>query len=513
MAAREEKSLRAVAYARFSSEMQREESIEAQLHAIEEYAKKQHMLLCGSYIDRAKSATTDQRPEFQRMIADAQREKFDVVIVHKLDRFSRDRYDSAFYKRKLRLAGVELHSVLENLDGSPESIILESVIEGFNEYYSRNLAREVEKGKKENARKGIHVGGVPPLGYDVDPQTRKLVVNENEAEAVRLIFDMFLEGRGYSEIRDKLNSGGFTTKRGNTFGKNSLHEILRNEKYTGVYTYNRSAAKSVDGKFNRHAHKDAGEIIRLEGAVPKLIDKEKFQRVQDTFQKRIHKGAQHKAKEPYLLTGKILCGKCGSAYVGNRRKAYDGHIGYTSYRCGRKNNAIRCDSKEIRKEDIERAVLRVLSERLFDDRLLPRLETEYAAFLRRQGGSDAEEYERLGKCHRELGRQIDNVVKVVMNTGSAALAEKLQELEQQRAQVEYNLGEVEHRQREQALAGQQLADAFHQAKAMLEQGTLDSCREVVNTYIENVTVFDDHIAIRIRLTDSFKVDEVMARGK
>ncbi len=122
------------------------------------------------------------------MIADAQKGLFDVIIVHKLDRFSRDRYDSAFYKRKLRLADVELRSVLENIDGSPESIILESVIEGFNEYYSRNLAREVEKGKKENARKGMHVGGVPPLGYDVDPQTKKLVINEHEAEAVRLIF-------------------------------------------------------------------------------------------------------------------------------------------------------------------------------------------------------------------------------------------------------------------------------------------------------------------------------------
>ncbi|MCQ5128167.1 recombinase family protein [Butyricicoccus faecihominis] len=238
MAARKEKSLRAVAYARFSSEMQREESIDAQLHAIEAYTKANHLLLCGSYIDRAKSATTDQRPEFQRMIADAQRGQFEVVVVHKLDRFSRDRYDSAFYKRKLRLAGVALHSVLENLDGSPESVILESVIEGFNEYYSRNLAREVEKGKKENARKGIHVGGIPPLGYDVDPLTRKLVINEREAEAVRLIFSMFLEGHGYTKMRDKLNSRGYTTKHGQPFGKNSLHEILRNEKYTGVYTYN-----------------------------------------------------------------------------------------------------------------------------------------------------------------------------------------------------------------------------------------------------------------------------------
>lgn len=511
MTARKEKSLRAVAYARFSSEMQREESIEAQLHAIDEYAKKNNLLICGSYIDRAKSATTDQRPEFQHMIADAQRGQFDVVIVHKLDRFSRDRYDSAFYKRKLRLAGVELHSVLENLDGSPESIILESVIEGFNEYYSRNLAREVEKGKKENARKGVHVGGIPPLGYVVDPQTRRLVIQEQEAEAVRMIFSMFLKGCGHTEIRDALNRGGYTTKRGKPFGKNSLHEILRNEKYTGVYIYNRSAAKSVDGTFNRHALKDESEIIRLEGAVPKIIDKEDFDRVQAIFEKRRHQGGRHKAKELYLLTGKIVCGKCGSAYVGNRRKAYEGHIGYTSYRCSRKNNAIRCDSREIRKEDIEQAVLRVLSERLFDDRLLPRLEQEYALFLKKQGGTDAEEYERLQRRHGELDRQIANIVSVIMNTGSAALSEKLRELEQLRAQVEHSLSDIEQRQREQALAGKQLAEAFHKAKAMLEQGTLESCREVVQAYVERVTVFDEHIVIRLRLADRFPVEETISR--
>ncbi|MDY3617777.1 recombinase family protein [Agathobaculum sp.] len=512
MAARKEKSLRAVAYARFSSEMQREESIDAQLHAIETYAENNHLLLCGSYIDRAKSATTDQRPEFQRMIVDAQRGQFDVVIVHKLDRFSRDRYDSAFYKRKLRLANVALHSVLENLDGSPESVILESVIEGFNEYYSRNLAREVEKGKKENARKGIHVGGVPPLGYDVDPQTRKLVINEREAEAVRLIFAMSREGLGHTQMRDRLNSGGYTTKRGRPFGKNSIHEILRNEKYTGVYIYNRSVAKSVDGKFNRHALKDESEIIRLEGAVPQIIDKETFQRVQETFRRRRHKGARHKAKEPYLLTGKIVCGKCGSAYVGNHRKAYAGHVGYTSYRCGRKNNAIRCDSKEIRKEDIERTVLRVLSERLFNDKLLPRLEKEYADFLCKQGGADAQEYERLQKRHGELSVQIENIVGVIAQTGSAALTDKLRELEQQRAQVEHDLSGIESRRREQTLVGKQLADAFHRAKAMLAQGTLESCREVVNTYVERVTVFDDHISIKLHLSESFGLEETRARS-
>ena len=125
-----------VAYARFSSENQRDESIDAQLRAIRDYATRNGILLVGEYIDRAKSATSDQRPEFLKMIEDSASGDFNTVIVHKLDRFSRDRYDSAYYKRTLRKNGVQIISVLEHLDDSPESVLLESLIEGMSEYYS-----------------------------------------------------------------------------------------------------------------------------------------------------------------------------------------------------------------------------------------------------------------------------------------------------------------------------------------------------------------------------------------
>jgi hypothetical protein len=115
---------------------QRDESIDAQLRAAEEFAKANNFSIVKTYIDRAKSATSDRRPEFQNMIRDSASGLFDICIVHKLDRFSRDKYDSAVYKRKLRANGVRLVSILENLDGSPESVILESVIEGMAEYYS-----------------------------------------------------------------------------------------------------------------------------------------------------------------------------------------------------------------------------------------------------------------------------------------------------------------------------------------------------------------------------------------
>lgn len=133
---------KAVLYARFSSDNQREESIEAQLCAIHEYCERKGIVILHEYCDRAKSATTDNRPEFLQMISDAKNDEFDFVIVHKLDRFSRNRYDSAHYKKELKKAGVSVLSVLENLGDSPESIILESVLEGMSEYYSKNLARE-----------------------------------------------------------------------------------------------------------------------------------------------------------------------------------------------------------------------------------------------------------------------------------------------------------------------------------------------------------------------------------
>ena len=153
-----------VAYARFSSDNQREESIDAQLRAIRQYCQQHDYILLDTYVDEARSATTDDRPAFQQMVKDSASGDWSAVIVHKLDRFSRNRYDSAIYKKQLKDNGVHVESVLERLDDSPESVILESLLEGMSEYYSKNLAREVMKGKHETALQCKHNGGQPPYG-------------------------------------------------------------------------------------------------------------------------------------------------------------------------------------------------------------------------------------------------------------------------------------------------------------------------------------------------------------
>ena len=180
--------LRGVIYARFSSTNQRDESIDAQERAIKKFAQKYNIVIAKEYIDRAKSATTADRPEFQRMIKDSAKGDFQVVLVHKLDRFARNRYDSLVYRAMLQKNHVELISISEPYDeNAPASSLMLGILEVMNEFYSKNLAIEVRKGLEENALKCIHTGGTPPLEYEVDKVKRRLVINEEEAEADRYI--------------------------------------------------------------------------------------------------------------------------------------------------------------------------------------------------------------------------------------------------------------------------------------------------------------------------------------
>jgi len=346
---------KAAIYARYSSDNQREESIDAQVRAIKDYTEKNNIQIVKIYVDEARSATIDNRPQFLQMIKDSALGGFDLVLVHKLDRFARNRYDSAFYRRELKKNNVRLVSVLENLDDSPESVILESVLEGIAEYYSKNLAREVMKGMKETAYKCKHTGGIPPLGYDVSDD-KSYVINQKEAAAVRLIFSMRAKSAGYNLIIEELNRLGYRSKRGNRFGKNSIHEILKNEKYAGVYIFNRSAAK-VDGKRNNHKIKKDEDIIRIEGGMPAIIDKKLFNEVQDKMSKSKKGPAANKAKETYLLSGIIYCGKCGGSMVGNRKYAGRNRTLYLSYECSKRKRNKSCDMKSISKKFVRKRLL------------------------------------------------------------------------------------------------------------------------------------------------------------
>ena len=148
-----------VIYARYSSERQNEQSIAGQVDVCKKWAENNDIKIINIYHDEAITGKTDKRPAFQKMIRDAKNGKFEYVIVYKVDRFSRNRYDSAIYKAKLKQSGVKLMSAMENIAEGPEGIILESVLEGMAEYYSANLAQNVSRGMRQRAEQGLRPAG------------------------------------------------------------------------------------------------------------------------------------------------------------------------------------------------------------------------------------------------------------------------------------------------------------------------------------------------------------------
>ena len=424
-------------YARFSSDNQRSESIDAQIRAMKAYCKQHNFVIINTYIDEAKSATTDRRPAFQQMIADSSNHTFDILLVHKLDRFARNRYDSAVYKRELKKNGVLVYSVLENLDNSPESIMMEAVLEGMSEYYSQNLSREVMKGMRENALQCKHTGGIPPLGYDLDEEKR-LIINPHEAEAVKLIFDLYYQGYGYSYILSMLYERGYKTKGGKDFQKNSLYGILTNPKYQGTYVYNRVVAKSMLGTRNNHQYKDTSDMVIIDGGCPQIVEPHIFETVQKRIAEHKHTGGRLNAKTQYLLSGKVFCRECSKSMIGNTRFSGRDKSLYITYRCPSKKYA--CNNKEINRGYLESYVISLLEKHLLNSSSLYNIKNRIEE-MASSGTNDtclAETEKKLSDVKIALKNVADAVAQGLL---SEALIERLKALEREKAELETNLAE------------------------------------------------------------------------
>ena len=318
----------AVIYARYSSDSQREASIEGQLRDCKDYAEKNGITVVGTYIDRAYSAKTDDRPDFQRMIKDSGRKIFDVVLVWKLDRFARNRFDAVNYKYQLEKNGVHLVSAMEPISQGPEGIMVESMLIGMAEYYSAELALKVARGERENALQCKYNGGVVPLGFTIGKEDRLYHIDPETAPIVQEIFTRYADGEPAEKIAASLNERGLRTRTGKPFVKNSFFQIFRNRRYIGEYRY-----------------KD----IVTPGGIPAIVDKDLFDRVQQRFeQNKIAHGRPAKEDVSYLLTTKLFCGKCGTLMGGESGTSHMGNT-YYYYKCGnaKRHGKAHCDLKAI----------------------------------------------------------------------------------------------------------------------------------------------------------------------
>ena len=461
--------MKAVIYARYSSDNQREESIEGQLRECMAYCKKNDITVLRTYIDRAMSAKTDHRPDFQRMIKDSAKGLFDVIIVWKLDRFARNRYDSAHYKAQLRKYGVKVLSATENISDGPEGIILESMLEGMAEYYSAELSEKVIRGHTENALKSKYNGGTPTFGYVID-KDMQYQIDPRTAPAVLEMFTMYDKGATMKEIVAYMSERGVTTVRGKKIDLNFMARLLKNRKYIGEYSY-------------RH-------IVTPDG-IPAIVPQDLFDRVQQRLAVNRKAPARHKAEDDYLLTTKLFCGTCGAMMVGESGTSSSKGRKYHYYRCVNTKKHRACDAKHktVRKLPLENAVVNAVMAKIMDDNFV-----EYVADAVMDIQSrESSVLPALRKQLEEAESGITNMLNAIqMGIINASTKQRLDELEERKKDIELQI--IQEKMKHPAVSREDVVYFVCRFRS-LDTSKLDARRRLIDSFVNAVTIFDDYILI------------------
>lgn len=424
------------------------------------------MTVINEYCDRAISGKTDNRPSFQRLIKDSEKGQFDAVIMYTLDRFARNRYDSAIYKAKLKKNGVRVFYAKQPMPDTPESIILESVLEGYAEYYSENLSRNIKRGLKENALQCIATGGAGlPLGYTVG-EDRKYQIEPVGAKIVQEIYQMYADGMSATQIINICNERGYKTVRGNNFNKNSLRTILKNDKYIGVYRFM--------------------DIIVEEG-MPAIIDKALFDKVQAKLQHNFSARARNKAKEDYLLTTKLFCGHCGSAMVGESGTSKTGKVHFY-YKCVDRKRKRNCTKKVEKKDWIEELVVRFTVQEVLTDENIDLIATRAMEIIEKES-ADTTYLEGLEGELKGVQKKIKNIMTAIeQGIITSTTKDRLEELESEKNDIE---GRIAREKMKKPLLTKERIMYWLLSFKSGNINDNEYRRRVIDTLVNSVYVYDD----------------------
>jgi site-specific DNA recombinase len=456
----------AVIYARYSSDNQREESIEGQIRECTAYAEKNDITIVKHYIDRAISAKTDNRPQFQQMIKDSDKKLFDIVLVWKLDRFARNRYDSARYKTQLKKNGVKLMSATEIISEGPEGIILESVLEGYAEYYSADLAEKVVRGQTENILKGRCNGGRGTFGYTLDSE-RKFHIDPLASPFVLESFTKYRDGLTMKEIRDWLNENGIKNPVGGEFTYNSVEHMLKNRRYIGELKF---------------------RDVVVPDAIPPIVPLELFDDVQEKIAKNKKAPARRKAEDDYLLTTKLHCGCCGALMFGESGTSRTGEV-HRYYKCATAKKKKGCKKKTVRKQWLEDLVVNQTMQLVRDDAAMESIIAKVMELQDREN-TNLPLYE---KQLRDAESGIQNMLNAIQaGILTSSTKERLEQLEETKRELEARIAE-------EKLAKPKIKEEFIRFWLMrfrkLDMSLKDQRQALVDTFINSIYLYDDKVLI------------------
>lgn len=474
---------KAVIYARYSSGAQRNVSIDQQVKACRSFAEHQGIEISDIYEDRALTGTNDKRPGFQKMISDSAKQEWAYVIVYTLDRFARDRYDSAIYKRKLKDNGIRVLSAMEHLTDDPTGILMESVLEGFAEYYSRELAQKTRRGMIDNAEKCL-VNGPLPVCFERGSDGR-YAIYEPEAIIFREACNRVLNGETVATIARDLQQRGLRTRKGKLWTREILYHALGNERYAGVYIY--------------------GDI-RIDGGVPAVVSRETFDAIQHVLATKPN--PRRPQNEPtrrrtengmYLLTGKLYCGSCGSPMVGVSGRGKCGVV-YYYYAC--KNQKLhQCTAAPVRRDQIEWDVANAIREYVLNEEGIAAITD---AVMERQKQSEVQmELQGLKDQLSDAQRSIRNIMGAIeQGVFAPSVQKRLIELEAQEQQLRARAAVLEAQS-----AHLPTRDDIMALLAMYQNGDPDNKdyqQALIDTFLRAAYVYDDHLDLVFTIGDKGK---------
>ena len=484
--------MKTVIYARYSAgPRQTNQSIEGQVRVCTEFCKQRGLTIVGEYCDRHISGRTDERPEFQRLIADAKKKKFEAVVVYKTDRFARNKYDSTIYKRELKRNGIQIFYAAEAIPEGPEGIILESLMEGLAEYYSAELAQKIKRGMTESALKCQSTGSGRPFGYYVDDQ-KHFQIDPESSQTVQIIFGMYNKGESNAAICELLNSRGLRTVQGNPFNKNSINRIIKNRKYIGEYRY---------------------QDIVVKDGMPRIISDEVFNLAQREMEKRRTKKKPKSPKAEYLLAGRLFCGHCKETMQGVSGTGKSGRKWYYYY-CANVRGKRGCDKRQVTKDKLERKVVTLTVNYILQEGVLRELARKMYVAQERQNDTAAE----IALYEKQLAdnkKSIANVLKSIESgVATKTLPERLQQLEEEQTVL---MGEIAYlKSRKLDFDEDQMLFMLMQYIEPYENETEQEYhKRIIACFVAEVYAYDDTIRIffnisspdgRLQSTDLEKIE-------
>ena len=466
----------AVIYARYSSDSQTEQSIEGQLRVCQQYAQSNDIIILDTYIDRAMTGTNDLRPDFQRMIKDSNKKQWDYVLVYKLDRFSRDKYEMTIHKHTLKNNGVKIISAMENIPEGPEGIILESMLEGMNQYYSAELSQKVLRGLNESYLKGQFTGGVQLYGYDV--KDKKNVINPDEAEIVKEIFNKFAKGFTAVDIAKELKARGVRTKKGIFLTDKKIYKMIANTKYIG---------KTV--------HRD----VVYTNIYPAIIDEFTWQKVQSIRNANKHVPGKKKDKFDFILSGKIICGYCHTMMVGESGTGRNEEK-YYYYNClGKRRHKKDCSFKAISKEYLEDLVINETWKMICNENNIKEISNmiykKHQQSMKQDTIIKSLEVKRLSAL-----KASENLISAIeQGIITEQTKTRLKELEAQISKLDFDI--EQERQRSYTFLTPEKIETYLSKviSGDIENQTIR--KDIIKTFIREIILYNDKIIITYNFTD------------